>query len=64
MWVSKRKSISVHFGFIHNVIWRVLPHDLIVGKLLFCSGQTFMCEIVISFGSKPSLRFSKHEMQT
>lgn len=39
MWVSKRKSISVHFGFIHNVIWRVLLHDLIVGKCFFVQGK-------------------------
>lgn len=64
MWLTKWKNVSVHFGFIHYVIWRALPTpDLSVVKLLICSEQTFMCEIPISLVSKPSLRFPKHEIQ-
>lgn len=38
MWVSKWKNLSVHFGFIHDVIWRGPPtSELTMGKSLILS---------------------------
>lgn len=65
MWLTKWKKISVSIGIIHYIIWGgLLTPDLTMDKLLICSGQTFTCEIQISLVSKPSLRFTKHEMGT